>query len=36
MAQKVLARGKKKPAAASQVGGLLRQWRERRRLSPAL
>src|SRR6266851_2398974 len=33
MAQKVLARGKKKPAAVGPVGGLIRQWRERRRLS---
>ena len=33
MAQKVLTRSRKKPAAASPVGGLIRQWRERRRRS---
>jgi transcriptional regulator with XRE-family HTH domain len=33
MAPKALAKARKKPAAVSAVGGLIRQWRERRRLS---
>src|SRR5215470_851611 len=33
MVQRVLAKARKKPATATAVGGLIRQWRERRRLS---
>jgi len=33
MAPKVLTRSRKKPVSASPVGGLIRQWRERRRRS---
>jgi len=33
MAQKALVKSRRKPVAASAVGGLIRQWRERRRLS---
>lgn len=33
MVQRALAKARKKPATATAVGGLIRQWRERRRLS---
>jgi transcriptional regulator with XRE-family HTH domain len=33
MAEKALVKSRRKPGAASAVGGLIRQWRERRRLS---
>jgi len=33
MVQRVLAKARKNPATATAVGGLIRQWRERRRLS---
>jgi len=33
MAQKALVKSRRKPVATSAVGGLIRQWRERRRLS---